>query len=331
MNQITHHSTAPVFAEIDATSISAFTDRFMKSMKDKTILTEKGVEYKDSTIRQYKMFYDYLIKFETLHDKKFEFNEINYQFGKAFQLFLTSFDLTLNSVSNILKKFKAIMGIAMKKGISYWGGSGLKTITERAPKIYLTLEDLSKMNRAELTPSEEVIRDIFFIQCWTAMRTETIQKYLKNPAAYVKEYNGKSFISIISDKTGQESSVPLGKTVSDIIQKYNGKIPIFSERQINRVIKVIGKKAGIDNLVPTRITRGNKVEEELVPKYSQICSHTGRRTLISLMKQQKDISISEIITISGHASQQQMEKYDHSSGADKIKNLLGHSFFDTQF
>lgn len=331
MNTLTHHSTAPAFAEIDITSISAFTDRFIKDMKSKAILTDKGVEYKESTIRQYKMFYDHLTKFEDLHERKFEFREINYQFAEKFKIYLSDQGLTLNSISNLLKKFKAIMALACRKGLCFYSGSGIKTPTEITPKIYLTLDDLSKMKNTDLTESEAVIRDIFFIQCWTSFRFETLQKFLKSPIAYIKQNGNNSYISIISDKTGQESCVPLGKTVTDIISKYNGNFPNYSEEHINRTIKIVGKKAELNTLVPIRITRGGKLIESLVEKHTQISSHTGRRTLISLLKQQKGVSISEIITISGHATQQQMEKYDRSSGSEKIKNLLGHSFFDLQF
>ena len=329
MNQITHHSTAPVFAEIDVTSISAFTDRFIKNMKQGKVLTDRGEIYKPSSVRQYKMFYDHLLEFENIHGRQFQFQEINYKFGKEFQIYLTTQDLTLNSISNILKKFKAIMAMAFRENLSFWNGSGLKTPTEVSTEVTLSITEIRKLHQTTLTISERQILEIFTIQCFTGLRYDVLCKFLRNPFLYIKEHEENSYIDIISDKTEEQSVIPLGDTVLKIITDKGGIFKIFSDKHVNRTIKIIAKKAELDKSIVNRQTVSGVKQETFLPKYKKLKSHTARRTFATLLSQTQ-IPTKQIAAMTGHTTEKQLSLYMRSGKIEFIIPALGNGFFSTE-
>lgn len=314
---------------LQITNISLFTENLIQRMKSGQYLTEKGNIYSDSAIRGYQSFYKHLIEFENLHDTEFLFTEITYGFAREFQNFITSKGLSKNSIAMVLAKFKAVMKEAWKEGIAYWNGSGLKCPTETTTQVYLTIPELKKLKSVELSHTEEMILDTFFIQCFTGLRFDTLRKFLANPLAYIHEHEGYTFIDITSDKTGEASLIPLGDTVKDILEKHNGTLVVFTEQYTNRILKKISQKAGITNQIVSRRTEGGEMHEKMISKHLKISTHTARRTLISLMKNNQ-FSNNEITLISGHTTEAQMLKYDRSGNFDKIKPLLGNSFFNTK-
>lgn len=313
--------------QIAPSDLATFTQCFIEEIKRGDRLTNKGVRYSDSAITSYKNMLDYLCKFEKIHQRQFLLNEINYTFAEKFELFLTSEGLALNSVGVIMAKLKAIMKVAWQKGLALWNGTGFSAKTERTTKTYLSMSEIAKMHQCRtLTTSQTTVLYVFTIQCFTGFRYDTLCKFLENPLAYIKEFNGYSYIEVVSGKTKETSVVPLSSIVVELLNKHKGKMPIFSERYINRTIKVVAKKAGLDNTVVLQQTKGGKATEILTQKCETISTHTARRTLISLLRTQ-NFSNAEIQAISGHTTEAQMLEYDRSSKAEKIKNLLNHPFF----
>lgn len=311
-------------------SVSEYTDATMTKMENGLILTDKGSKYSDSTIRLYKSFLKYFEMFEGQIGKNILFSDLSHNLGSVFGSFLAEQNLTKNSISAILKKFKSILNFAFRDGISAWNGAGLKTPTEKTPKIYLTLAEIKTMKDSKMTFGQKQVMDVFIVQCFTGFRYDTLIKFLRSPLAYVKEHEGESYIDIISDKTNEQSVVPLGSTVIEVIKKYNGGMPTYSEEYINRTIKNIAKNSGIVGMIPTRITRGGQMIEELVPKYSQISTHTARRTFVSLLKQEKDVQDKEIMAMTGHKSEKQLSEYNRSSKFEIVLPILGNKFFNKE-
>lgn len=319
--------------EIKATfsHFSDFMQDCIKKMKNGLILTEKGVQYSEETIRSYENAWQYITNYEgNIFERKIELTEINYKLIQNFISFLHTKGLSQNSVSLIVSKVKAILNRAFKEGLSYWNGSGVKTNRELTTKVYATMEDIKQMHACKkLTKGQRKVLVIFTIQCFTGLRIDTLTKFLENPAGYIKNYAGNCFIDITSDKTGEQSIVPIGVVVQDALV-YLGDFQMPSEQYINRTIKIIANKAGINKDIPIRITKGGMMNENLSPKYKEISTHTARRTFITLLKS-TDISDRDIQGMTGHKTEKQLNEYCRSSTFDKVKSVLGHSFFNTKF
>jgi len=318
------------FAQITISGLSDFTQLQINNMESGNKLTKKGDKYSDSSIRQYTAFLAHLIHFEKLHNTKFQLAEINYKFAEEFQIFITNKGLSKNTIGNILSKFKAILKMSFKEGLSVWNGSGLDCPRELTTQVYLSIAEISKLKSANITKGERKVLDIFIIQCFTGLRFDTLKKFLEKPLAYIEESEGETYINITSDKTNRQSIIPLGDIVKGIITDNGGAFKMPSEESyINRTIKRIAKKAELDNESIFRRTEGGVMKEVLSPKYKKISSHTARRTMgTNLIKNGKTYNDARLIL--GHSTEKQTKNYVRLDNIEETKHLFGDQFFNTK-
>ena len=329
MNQLTTQRNS--FIQSEKVVFSYFVDfanDYISQLKNGRILTDKKVMYSEQSIRLYNAAMDHFMNFENLLERKVQTTEMNRTFLQAFERYLVSQGLTMNSVSVYLSKLKAICNVLIDNDVISGSFRTIKTRSEKTTQVYLSLDELKKLRSEKLSQSEKHIVDAFTINCFMGLRYDTLQKFLANPLAYIHETNGNTYLDIVSDKTGEQSVIPLGSAVMGIMKKYSGKLPTYSEQYFNRQIKVIARKAGICNEIVNRRTEGGTNNETIVPKWSKISSHTCRRTLISLMRV-KGFNDTEITTLSGHSTTSAMLRYDRSGAYQKVQRMFGNDFFNT--
>lgn len=303
-----------------------FSDNHIKRLTKGEILTAKKVRYSHETIKGYKGAVEMFKEFEKLLERRIRVTEVSCKLMEAFELFLCSKNLALNTISVYNSKILALTNILYKQEISFRQVK-ISTPVERTTKIYLSIDELQQIENCEtLTNGERKVFDIFKILSFTAFRYSTLIKFLENPFIYIKELDGKSYIQVTADKTNKESLVPLSEVVISVLKKYEGRLTAPSEPYLNRTLKIIGRKGGIDNLVCSRKTIGGKMVETFVEKYTLLTSHSGRRTMVSLSKQ-LNIPDNVICAITGHSSVSAMDKYSRLENIDKIKEALDHPFF----
>lgn len=315
--------------ETPAIYLTRFTEDLISKFRSGDIGTDKGEFYSPETIRSYIYFLDTWKKFEEKKGIEYNFNQVSPVLTKGFTNFLQTEGKSKNSISLILSKLKAVLKFAFLEGLCFWNGSGIKTPTELTTKIYLSISELRKLRETEVTQSQERVLAGFIIQCFTGLRYDTLQQFLENPYAYIKEFEGYSYIDIISDKTGEQSIIPLGNTVLDILSKYGDIKLNFSEQYTNRVLKIIGEKSQLTNAVATQITKGMKKVKEIKEKKDLITTHSARRTFISLAKQ-SEMTDREIQGVTGHKTETQLNAYNRSTNLEKVKGIFGNKFFDTE-
>ena len=305
---------------------SDFARDYINRMEKGYILTDKKVEFSDQSIRLYKNALEHYEKFETLLERKTQVSEVNRTFLQAYERYLISQGLALNTVSVYISKIKSLCNILASNDVIKASFKGVKTRSEQTTQVYLTETEISKMKSAELTNSEANVLNMFLICCFTGFRFSTLQKFAENPLAYIRDHEGTAYIDIVADKTGEQSIIPMHIEVSRVISQYGGSLPKFSEQYFRRVIKNIARKAGIEQPIPQRITKGGKIQEVLVPKWKLVSSHTGRRsfaTNILRYTTNKDA----VRAITGHASEKQLDHYNRSSKIDKVLPILHNKFF----
>lgn len=324
---------------IPEVSFEYFTDfatHRLKQMETGQIFTENKVRYSAQAIRIYKSAIALFKEFELLLQSRIRIHEMNIKILQAFERFLisqiskkTQDYYSKNTIGKYIAAIKANGNFLHNEGI------GLKSVkfsvkSEKQPQIYLSHDELKQITNCEtLTDGERKAADIFLIQCFTSLRHSTLTKFLKNPFAYMKEHEGNSYIDIIADKTGEQCVIPLSKVVAELVTKYNGFIEVPSEVYMNSVLKTICRKAGIDNPVPVRITKGGQMTETLVPKYQKVATNTSRRTFITIIR--KYIKDDEAVTkMTGHTSVNQLKTYSQTTKVDEILPYLNNEFFNIE-
>ena len=322
----TTNSETQLVPEVSFEYFTDFANHRLKQMETGQILTEKQVRYSAATTRIYKSAIALFKEFELLLQSRIRIHEMSGKILQAFQRFLSSKGLSMNSIGQYVSKIKALGNFLFAEDIA------LKPIkhsvkSEQATKVYLSIQEIRQLKNSEtLTEGQKKVLDVFLVQAFTGFSYKTLQEFLKNPLAFVKEFEGKTYIEIERSKTGEISAVPLHTEVQRIITKYNGVMPEFTEVYVNRTLKIIGRKAGLNNPIPIKITKGGEKVTQITEKYNLITTHTARRTMVSL-GMQNGLSTASLQAITGHTTEQQLNRYNRTEKVLRIKDILGHQFF----
>lgn len=197
--------------------------------------------------------------------------------------------------------------------------SAFKVMEEEVDAIYLSWKELSAIYHLDLSkqPQLEKYRDLFVLGCLTGFR---FSDYSDIKPEEVRD----GMLYVNQTKTHSTVVVPLKKDAKKIlIDKYNMQMPQVSNVNLNYHIKEVARLAGIDDQIKITHKRGNKVTEEIKPKYAWVTSHTCRRSFCT-NEYLDGTPTNLIMAISGHKTEKAFRRYikaDQVQKAHMIKKL----------
>ncbi len=339
---------AKMKAEEERMTLNKFINHFLTEIQNGSRKTSRGTSYALGTIKAAKTALKQFDAFQKEKKRQYDFNDIDMQFYYDFTAYLAKREYNINSTGKIVKQLKTIMAAAEAEGYhnsSIYKNNRFKGTRIDVDSIYLTMEELEAMMKADLSdlePAAELARDIFMVGVWTAQRISDYNNIKKedihtkkkhwveevddpdNPGEKMPTIKTKeiTFIDITQQKTGAKVSIPCKTELKEILEKYDYNLPHLEDQTINRLIKKVGEKAGITQLVPRETTNGGVKKTEMVEKYKLIMSHTARRTGATLMFL-AGIDAYDIIKITGHQDLEMLRKYikaDHLDVAEKLSD-----------
>jgi len=327
-------------------TLAKYIDGFIKSIENGTRLTEKGTVFTDGSVRTIKTSNKQFQKFQQSKKRTYDFADIDMQFYYDFLAYLKKRDYSINSVGKIINQFKWIMSCAQAEGYhtnTAYKNPKFKGNRVQVDTIYLTQEELDKMNAAdlsELEPGTAISRDIFMVGVYTAQRISDYNNIKKEDIHTTKkrwiedipdeEHPGETkavirekeitYIDIHQKKTGAKVSIPCKKELVEILEKYNYELPHFEDQTINRHIKDIARVAGLTDLVTIETSKGGVRKKETIEKYKLVMSHTARRTGATLMYL-AGIDIFDIMKVTGHTTPEMLKRYIKADQLDVVQKL----------
>lgn len=184
--------------------------------------------------------------------------------------------------------------------------------------VYLTINELKKLEELPLKNTLENIRDHFLVLCYTGLRFQDL--------TWVKPANISENVMAVGTQI-----IPLHPVVKKIMRKYEDGIPLdFSNSYFDAKIKQIAEEAGITEIVTvTDIRQKGKPLIKRVSKANMIASRTGRRTFATNMYLLNPTgSVYPIMLITGHKTEESFFKYIRLTKLQNAQQLLGnHPFF----
>lgn len=291
-----------------------------------------------NNLQQYKATQKHLIKFSELEKKTdYQFSDLNNDFYKRFVTYLqTSIPLikdgkpllhkngtpkflkksfTQNSVGKHIKILKLMLKGANSKEADI---STFHVFTEDIDTVYLNEIELKQLEEHDFSSQKhlEHVRDWFLLLCWTGSRFSDLGKIDKTN---IKD----GFLTFRQKKTNNKVKIPLHPVVTEILTKYNFKMPNqISNQKFNEYIKEVCEIAKIDSNETFTRTVGGKLISEKYPKYKLVSSHTGRRSFCTNMYK-RELPTLMIMAISGHRTEKSFMKYikvkqdEHAEMMDK--------------
>jgi integrase len=194
-----------------------------------------------------------------------------------------------------------------------------KAYRSKAYKVGRILTDMVAMSVAQLNkllaieglePYLERVRDNYVIACYTALRWgnwsiskhniidmkngDTVQTMLKLP---------------LSVKTNDVIYIPLHPVAKKILEKYDYELPVISNQNSNKYIKLIAQKAALNENVSLKKSKGGKIVQQTKPFYKWVTTHTARRTFVTIGLYELKIPAALLMKITGHKTEKQLFEY----------------------
>ena len=104
-------------------------------------------------------------------------------------------------------------------------------------EISLSEEDINKIHSLKLSGKEEVVKDVFILQCWTGQRFSDMLSLNKG---IVKDTDNGQILEIVQTKRTHRVAIPLFPVALEILKKYDFNLPEISKNTMLRYLKKIG-------------------------------------------------------------------------------------------
>jgi len=305
-------------------------DKFIEQSKGR-INEKRGTKLTQCTINEYKRTLKKLKEFEKDTNYTITFETINLDFYFGFKEYLEENDYALNTIGKYIKTVRTFMNYVNEQGFTNnlsYKSKLFKVPTELSEQIYLNEKELKKIIDLDLSdnPILNNARDLFIIGAYTGLRVSDFNNLTKDK---INIYKGEKVFNLYVQKTGEYLSIPIHPIIETILTKYNNDLPKKMKTQdINDCLLEIGKLAGINKRVKSKITKGGKVIEKTQYKYERIKNHCSRRSFCT-NAYIKGMPVLDIMAISGHKSLKTFMNYVKISIDDRAVKIANSSFFKT--
>lgn len=306
------------------TFIGFFEELYNGSLSGSRVQLKTGKPFARTTIKNYKTAIDHLKAFELARKRRLEFDDISVEFHADYTEFLIrKYHLAANTIGTDMKLIKMVMSEATERGLSknyQFKSRRFSIAKEIVNSIYLNQAELAEMLQIDLSTNSrlERVRDMFLVCCYTGLRFSDLS--LLKPAN-IQE----GFIKITQVKTDHEIVIPLHPVVTDILEKYSGRLPKpISNQKTNAFLKEIAQRCLLlEATVSQTSTKAGAKMVQNFKKWELVGTHTARRSFCTnefLAGTPAEL----IMQISGHKSAAAFRLYlrlTPTEGAQKMKDL----------
>jgi len=292
-------------------------------------IERKKTETTIGTQRKYNSTLRLLERYQKEKNTSIQILDVNETFKNGLEDYCLKNGYAQNTISKFFKTIKAVCNHADYNGIETSHQLiGFKTGQHKVEKIWLTFEDLKKIEavkKEKLTDTLEAAKDWLIISCYIGQRVSDFMKLTEND---IRIEDGEHLLEFTQKKTDKLTVVPLHPKVLEILKKRDGKFPrSISDQKYNTFIKEVCRLAELNQL-----TKGSKITEiepgsgmyrkqdGLYKKWELVTSHIGRRSMASNFYGK--IPTSHLINITNHASESQFLAYVGKSNKDLAKETF---------
>lgn len=299
------------------------------------------------TIRSFKGTKSQLMEYQKSRHKIIDFDDVTLEFYDDFKRFFlekkdgdgNSRPYSPNTIAKHIKTLKIFLYAAKDMKLTTctdFTSARFSADSQDVENVYLTEERVQQMYEVDfedeetmrrlmaMAPSDEErkalkdqlvrrtpeklneAKDIFVVGCLTGQR---VSDYKRINEEMIKTLDdGNDYIYLKQEKTDKWIYIPLDIRVRAILSKYGGKLPKIYDQDLNERIKVIGRFLGWRENAGIAELRGMMSVPTQKKFYECIKTHTARRTFAT-NAYKNHASLSSIMIITGHSSEQMLKKY----------------------
>lgn len=264
-----------------------------------------------STIKSYRTLVGHLTTYSKLHRLKLDFANVDAVFVEGFKTYLLQrVGLANTSINNNVKYLKAFLNATFEQGLHEVAHfKRFRKLEAVLPEVvYLTAAEKMRLFQLPLDhmPHLEETRDVFLFECETGLRFSDVQ-------ALRPEQVGEGHLLLTTQKTADLLRVPLSPLAQGILARYTGRregraLPVKSNQKTNQDLKVIAQLARLDTPTTTTQHRGSERVATTRAKHELICTHTARRTFVTLALE-GGMRPETVMKITGHKDYKTLHRY----------------------
>lgn len=316
-------------------NVRDFIIEHVRRIESGEVRTKKKEKYSKESCKNWGQFKRVFLDFYKM--RPFEWEDINEFLVDSYISYLEDVGYMKYTIDKHISLFKTVVGVAERQGLhsNHIACSLFKspqiTDDDKGKKIYLTKDELDKLYEMPLEGFDETVRDVFLIGCYTAMRFSDYSSIEKSDIGVTSK--GTKVIRITQDKTKGKVVVPImDNRLETLLKKYDYNVPCLWDQTLNRAIKRICQE--LSKTVPSlrkkertvltlKERRAEKQAREegyelyeydaqgypLKPRYDLVSSHTARRSCITNMYLSQKFSVPQMMSISGHKTEEMFYRY----------------------
>lgn len=280
--------------------------------------------YAPGTITNYKALLSDLKEYK----RSIPMEKIDKKWVQRFQNHLNAKGLEQNTVSKKISLLRMVLNEATEDGFKT--NPSYKSTRVKAPRvettqIYLNEAEIDRFYRVECENiDQEEARDVFVLMAYTGVRISDVDK-ISARSFFVQDKI--EYFRFHQQKVKNPVLIPVHPLVKEILDKYDWKVPTRSRQRFSDHIKVIGQKAGIDQEIDLVKYPGSRMTITQVPKYTQIKTHTARRSLACNMII-AGVPDKIVMAVGGWKSYKSYAVYQRLTADDKLKIASKSNFFN---
>ena len=262
------------------------------------------------TWKKLQTVYNHLQRYAQERTRVLSYDGIDYAFFADFKTWLNSAprNHSTNYTAKIIEVLKQFMREAQRR--KYHSKTDYQEFSikkAKTTKIALSFDELEHLYSLDLSENKrlEKVRDLFLIGAYTGLRYSDFTRIRPENIETIK---GETILTITTQKTDQEVSIPLEPIPAAVLQKYGNRSPKMSNQKMNKYLKELGQLAGMDRKMIVSNTAGGKRNEEVLEKWEKLTTHVARRSFATNYFQ-KDYPIAMLMKITGHTTTTQFMQY----------------------
>lgn len=329
-----------ILAEAERMTLKQWIREFIRQCETGERLKRKSTrKVTPSTIKNYKGTLAQLEEYEKITHHVIDFDDMTMDFYDDWKQFFIKKQYSPNTIGRHIRNLKIFLYAAKDMKLTTttdFESSRFSADREDVDNVYLTEDRVAQMynfnptdrkqldelisrapakDRAklrELTEKStsrrllEEAKDIFVVGCLTGQRVSDYKRINSDMIERLRDK--RTYIRIIQEKTDKEVFLPLDIRVHMILNKYGGKLPKIYDQHLNERIKIVGWLLGWTEPAGIMEHRGIMEIRSRKKFYECIKTHTARRTFAT-NAYKNGISLSSIMAVTGHSSEQMLRKY----------------------
>ena len=203
-------------------------------------------------------------------------------------------------------------------------------------RVYLNAEEIQKIVDLDLSKFElskkrlsnlRLVKDVFTFNVYFGLRASDLLDLKKDHFIINDDPNMSSFLSLYEKKNRKKVHIPFSQPaliqlVKDLKNRYSGEalFPKLSLPSFNKLLKELGRLAGINEKIDYPIFSNGKMIPNQVEKWQKLSTHSIRKTSINQNIMRYDRDTAKLI--SNHASESGFTPYEDEADIEELARKI---------